>query len=641
MNYIYLISFITLTLLFSTESIAFNKTPKIIKDNNESIKPNIVLIQVDDFGYDDIAFHGNKIIQTPNLDKLANQSVRFENFYVSSLCAPSRASLLTGRHFLKTGVSGVHGGRDYINLSETLISNVLQNDGYATGMWGKWHSGKTAGYMPWDRGFDEAYYASLYNYFDNTGLMNNKEIKTVGSATSVITDFAINFIKKNQDEPFFAYIPYMAPHNPWRAPVNYIEKYKKLGLSEAMSSLYGMIDNLDHNIGRVINLLDRLKLRDNTIVIFLSDNGPWTKSYRFGLTDKEWKLRNPNNKRGRKGENWQNGIHSPLFISWPSHYEPSSNTELTKIEDLFPTLMEWAGIKASYNLSLDGLSLIPAIKGKSLGDRYIVSSYASPIVANHLYNKVDPTGFYYPLSLNYRKKIKSNEQRSAVRFSKYKLVKNEQKQGTLELFDIENDPFELNDVSETYPDITKKLNLYLNDWYKNIFSLPHALRMPEFQIGMNANEVSQIYASSPTEISENLINTDHYLGNWTNVSSWAKYKVKVHHQGNYQVRLITKIKFPATRTFRLTCNDNFIEKHLDKNYINEMGTLIQNESAYWEDFDKPSTFKSDIKNFILGNITLNSDCNELVLTMPGIDINSEVDEFDQVIAIQLVKLNSV
>jgi len=211
--------------------------------------PNILLIQVDDLGIGDLAVNGNRFIETPNIDKLAGEAVSYKDFYVNTLCAPSRATLLTGRDFWKTGVSGVHGGRDYVNLNEVMFPELLKQSGYATGMWGKWHSGKTDGYFPWDRGFDEAYYATLYNYFNNVGLLNGERVETKGWATDRITDFAIDFIKRNSKKKFFVYVSYMAPHEPWYAPDEYTEKYTNKGLSKALSTLYGMIDLVDFNVG--------------------------------------------------------------------------------------------------------------------------------------------------------------------------------------------------------------------------------------------------------------------------------------------------------------------------------------------------------------------------------------------------------
>ncbi|UII80374.1 sulfatase-like hydrolase/transferase [Flagellimonas sp. CMM7] len=304
----------------------------------KSLQPNVLIIQVDDMGYDDLSLHGNPHLETPNLDMLGNESVQFEQFHLQNVCAPSRAALLTGRNYLRTGVTSVHAGRDFMNLDETTIAEIFQNNGYNTGMWGKWRSGKTDGYFPWDRGFDEAYYACLYNYWNNTGLLNGKHTRTEGFTTDALTDMAIDFVTRERNKPFFAYMSHLAPHNPWRAPESYIKKYEDKGLSKPMATLYGMIDNLDHNIGRLLNTLDKKGLTDNTIIVFMSDNGPWIRSYRFGLTDKEWQLRNPSGFRGNKGENWQNGIKSTLFIKWKNQLNPQKMNHLTKIEDILPSL---------------------------------------------------------------------------------------------------------------------------------------------------------------------------------------------------------------------------------------------------------------------------------------------------------------
>ena len=142
--------------------------------NTETERPNIILILMDDMGWDDLSLHGNQIIETPNLDKFARESVQFQQFYVNPVCAPTRASLLTGRDYLRTGVSHVNGGKGYLNLEETTIAEIFSGAGYATGMWGKWHSGSADGYQPWERGFDEAYVVGSYSHENNFGKLNGK-----------------------------------------------------------------------------------------------------------------------------------------------------------------------------------------------------------------------------------------------------------------------------------------------------------------------------------------------------------------------------------------------------------------------------------------------------------------------------------
>jgi len=177
--------------------------------NVETERPNFILIQMDDLGWDDLSVHGNQIIETPTIDRLAGESVQFNQFYVNPVCAPTRASLLTGRDFLRTGVSHVNGGKEYLNPGETIIAEIFSEAGYVTGMWGKWHSGGTDGYLPGERGFEEVYKAKLYRHENNFGEFNGKEVQHGKWADEVLINYAIEFITENRDKPFFAYLPSM------------------------------------------------------------------------------------------------------------------------------------------------------------------------------------------------------------------------------------------------------------------------------------------------------------------------------------------------------------------------------------------------------------------------------------------------
>jgi arylsulfatase A-like enzyme len=164
-------------------------------------RPNVIVILADDLGYGDLGIHGNTVCRTPNLDRLGHHSLRIVPFYVHAVCAPTRASLLTGRHYLRTGVSHVHGGRDFLHPREVTIADWFRHNGYRTGMWGKWHSGKTTGYFPWERGFDEAYMADLYQHEGGGGRLNGERIDTPGWTTAAITDMALDFAEKEDDRP--------------------------------------------------------------------------------------------------------------------------------------------------------------------------------------------------------------------------------------------------------------------------------------------------------------------------------------------------------------------------------------------------------------------------------------------------------
>jgi arylsulfatase A-like enzyme len=254
-------------------------------------RPNILLIQTDDQGYDDIGIHhppGENLLETPHIDRLAQQSLQFENYYMSTVCAPSRAMLLTGRHHYKAGVWWVHGGTDWVNLDETLLAEPLKAAGYRTAHFGKWHSGKGDGYWPWDRGFDEGTYVDLYFYRDNRMLRNSKPLQTHGWTEKALADLAIDYLKDaaTRDEPFFIYYnPITAhtgklstqhaqePREDLFAPEEYVSKYEAKGLSGMFARLYGALDFLDTQLGRIFQTLEETGQMDNTIILYMSDNG--------------------------------------------------------------------------------------------------------------------------------------------------------------------------------------------------------------------------------------------------------------------------------------------------------------------------------------------------------------------------------
>ena len=246
-------------------------------------QPNIVLIMADDMGWGDIAMNGNPFsINTPNLEKIARSGARFEHFMVSPLCAPTRASLLTGRYHLRTGVSNVTGGLETMRSEEVTMAEVFRNAGYATGLFGKWHNGAHYPQDPNGQGFDEFFGfcgGHWTNYF-NTRLQHNQTmVATRGYITDVLTDAALDFIEKNKARPFLCYIPYNAPHGPFQVDDKYFNKFKSKGVNDMDAAIYGMVENVDENIGRVLEKLESLKLTGNTIVVFLTDNGPNSNRY--------------------------------------------------------------------------------------------------------------------------------------------------------------------------------------------------------------------------------------------------------------------------------------------------------------------------------------------------------------------------
>ena len=262
------------------------------------------MIISDDQGYGDLSLHGNPHVHTPHLDWLATNGIQFERFFVSPLCAPTRASLLTGRYSLRTEARGVSRGEETMRSEEVTIAELLRDAGYRTGCFGKWHNGENFPYTPNGQGYDDAFGFNLghwNNYFDTTLERNAKPEKTHGYITDVLTDEALKFIEASRARPFFCSVAYNVPHSPFQCPDKYFDPHKRAGLNDFLASVYGMVENMDDNIGRLLAKLDDLKLRENTIVIFMSDNGPNGARYNARM-------------RGVKGTYHEGGSRVPCFI---------------------------------------------------------------------------------------------------------------------------------------------------------------------------------------------------------------------------------------------------------------------------------------------------------------------------------------
>ncbi len=394
-------------------------------------KPNIVFILADDMGWGDVNINGNQLIDTPVLNRLAKQSMSFDRYYVCPLCAPTRSGILTGRYFLRTGVSSVAQGYENMNARETTIAEVLKQNGYSTGCFGKWHNGAYFQQHPNRKGFDEFtgfMVGHLGYYYDAVYQHNDQDIKSKGYSTDYFTQQALGFIQENKDKPFFCYVPYNVPHSPFQVPEKYFNKYKKKGLEDELACIYGMVENMDENIGLILEKLDQLKIKDNTIVVFLSDNGPNTYRYNGGM-------------KGKKGSVDEGGLRVPFYISWPGKIKPGMTEQLAQDIDVLPTLLELCQINYKPELPIDGKDLTPIIlKQSKPEDRYIFSRQG-----------------LYPL----------NKCAGSVRNDRYRLVA--LLNDTL-LFDLLNDPSQKQNVSANHPVIRKELVTVYLKWEKELVS---------------------------------------------------------------------------------------------------------------------------------------------------------------------------
>lgn len=551
------------------------------QDNSMGSRPNILLIQTDDMGYDDMSFNGRKDLETPHLDKLASQSVRFTDFTVASVCAPSRAMLLTGRHFLKTGVAGVHGGHDFINLDETLLPELFKEAGYATGMFGKWHSGKTDGYFPWDRGFDEAYMAKLYQYFPSEGRYNDVAVKEQRWSTEVITDYGIDFIRKHKDKPFFAYVSYFDPHGLWRAPEEKVKKYLDKGLARGYATLCAMVDLVDGEIGRLLASLDKEGLAENTIVVFMSDNGPQRSDRNLGvLSESEWEQRNPSGFPGWKATNWANGVKSPLFFRWTGHYKPGYVQRLVDMTDILPTMMDLIG-SHDYKTRhpLDGRSIKPY-----LYYNLDVLPEKKVYLAKWFVQVGTAKGeSYLPISPGVRSRIQFDDQTLAVRDEHFVLLMNPSRQprpdisGNPLLFDLTRDSLETENVASRFPEKVKSMTEDLREWYKDIVENQKSFQAPWFQIGWKGKRVVEVPAYGTNCISGNLVNSDHFLGNWKGVGDKATYQFNVLLPGKYRIELLTSDAASEGMSMKFSYGKKAIVKELVPQTQQIVGELFFNK----------------------------------------------------------------
>ncbi len=560
--------------------------PSLVMGAKKSEQPNIIIMLADDFGFDDMSLRGNTTVNTPNLDKMAKESTCFDNFYVHSVSAPTRASLLTGRHFLRTGVSGVHAGRDFMNLEEVTIASIFKDAGYKTGMWGKWHSGKTHGYFPWQRGFDEAYMADLYKHRDSKGLINGKAHTTSEWADAVVTDMAIDFIKRNKKGPFFAYIPFMTPHGKWDAPEEYVARKKKQGQSNGQAILNGMLEHLDYQVGRLFETLEDEGIDDNTIVLFFSDNGPINSSGDQKLTDAEWEQRNPSQYRGNKGQNFENGIHAPLFMYWKGHFQPVTTNSLACVMDILPTLCDIAGVDIPKEVGdLDGVSLKNILDNptKEEKDRTVYISQWTIFWDWH--DSSDPAQ-NATITPKRREQIDPEIQMIGLHTGDTKVLLNQWNEENLAMWNLADDYKETNNlaVNGTAQDKTqaKEYKRQVLDWYDGVLAGPYSYSMPTYVIGDDKETKFQILCYGAYDISEDLITETFKLSGFKNAGQFAQYKIRVDKPGTYKVRLKAERTVDETVPFRISTSSisNCGTLTIDDKYSNYMPIILTKGDNY-------------------------------------------------------------
>jgi len=336
---------------------------KVSQSSANTKKPNIVLIMADDQGWGDLSMNGNSDIHTPNIDALAINGASFENFYVQPVCSPTRAELLTGRHFTRLGVHKTSAGGERMNLGETTIAEIFKRAGYQTAAYGKWHNGMQPPYHPNARGFDDYYgFTSGHwgNYFSPMLEHNGKIVKGDGFLVDDLTNHGIQFMVENKENPFFLYLPLNTPHSPMQVPDEYWNRFKDKEIAlkyhgeesttiEHTQAALAMVENIDYNVGRISAKLKELNLEENTIIIYLSDNGPNGWRWNGGM-------------RGRKGSTDEGGVRTPFLLQWKGSVNAGKViSQIGSSIDLLPTLASLAGILPTTKKPIDGKNLAPLL----------------------------------------------------------------------------------------------------------------------------------------------------------------------------------------------------------------------------------------------------------------------------------------
>ena len=502
--------------------------PSALAAQQPGKRPNIVLIMTDDQGYGDLGCHGNEVIDTPNVDRFAEQSVELTDFAVCPVCAPTRAGLMTGRHCYRTGVWETYRGGETMRLDEVTVAECLRDAGYATGIFGKWHLGEVFPWVPSEQGFTDGLYFRHGNwpYYNVPIERDNKPVPNPGYLTDVFTDAAMEFIEENQAGPFFCYVPYNAPHAPLQMPQRYLDKYMAMDLDDNTAKCYGMIECIDDNVGRLIERVDDLGLADDTIVIFMTDNGPQWPRYNCGL-------------RAVKGSVYEGGIRVPFYARWPGRFPAQRKCDNIGANiDLLPTLLDACGAPLPTAHKLDGVSLLPLLTGEAdrLPDRMLF---------HHWQRSQAPTK--YP--------------NGAVRTQKWKLVNGD------ELYDMEGDPGETENVVADHPELAKELAGAYDEWWEDATSERGFVRPPS-PIGTPVDNPALLLSMHATIEGEakyqygGLLN-DH-IKDWTSADTSLYWELDVTQIATYEVELLYRCaEADAGSQVRIAVGDGVLEANVE------------------------------------------------------------------------------
>ncbi len=499
-------------------------------------QPNVVVILTDDQGWGDLSLHGNPNLSTPNIDAMAREGAEIDRFYVCAVCSPTRAEFLTGRYHNRSGVYSTSAGGERFNSDEQTIAEVFREGGYATGCYGKWHSGMQYPYHPNARGFDDYYgFCSGHwgNYFSPMLEHNGRLVKGDGFIVDDLTNRTIKFIDSHRDQPFFVYLALNTPHSPMQVPDQYWQKFadkeivpdpeaanaKKEKLMHTRAAL-AMCENIDANVGRLIQHLDTIGIGEDTIVIYFSDNGPNGARFNAGM-------------RGRKGSTNEGGLRSPCLVRYPRCI--AAGTKVNRIAgaiDLLPTLADFAGLEFDAPKPLDGKSIKPLLTGggEDWKSRVMFSTW---------------------------------NRKATVRDDRYRL----QMGGGL--YDIINDPREKSDLTEKKPQVVKRLKKQLDGWLaetaqkssRDPATRPITLAHPDAEYTQLPSR--DALANGGVRRSNRFPNCT-FMTNWKTPDDSITWDVEVLNRGKYEVQMYYACKQDDVGSkIELLIGDEKIEKTIE------------------------------------------------------------------------------
>ena len=543
--------------------------------------PNVILIMADDQGWGDVSHHGNTNLSTPNIDALAKNGVSFTHFFVQPVCSPTRAELLTGHFFTDLGVHGTSAGGERMKTHVATLADHLKKSGYRTAAFGKWHNGMQPPYHPNARGFEEYYgFASGHwgNYFSPMLEHNGKIVQGEGFLADDLTDHSIRFMEKNQERPFFIYLPFNTPHSPMQVPdahwngfkdKNLVQRHKNPELEELdfTRAALAMVENIDGNVGRLMEKMNALGLAEETIVIYLSDNGPNGWRYNGGM-------------RGRKGSTDDGGVRTPFFMQWKNHLKPGRKIDnIASALDVTPTLLSLLNIETDLS-QYNGRDLSTLITG------------SNDLMEDHiLYHHWDG--------------------RTSVRTQQYRLDHENQ------LYDMVLDSGQAQDIGLRFPEIRDSLIRAKKAWLRNHPPLTNNTDDRPFTLGHPSFPFTQLPARDGIPHGgiqrSNRYPNNTFFTHWTSERDSISWDVDVLTTGNYEVTLYyTLPQGSEGLSVHLQQGDRVLSKKITTSHNPPLTGMERDRVPRMESYVK------DFKPLVLGTMLLEKGRQPLLLRASGL-----------------------